>query len=154
MRLSAELFKQIVDGLRSDNRSDRDKRLEPRVGMAGEVTLIYLDTEGKRKSTRARVRDVSRSGIGLYHRTKFGKDQRMVVQLQSANGDPIWLLCVPAHSNCVEKDRWVVGARIKQALHPDEVRRLIDQMGNSAPHMLLSASDRADAERIAKAILS
>jgi hypothetical protein len=154
MRLSAEIFQQIVDALRSDRKSDRDKRLEPRVGMAGEATLVSRREDGRPVSARVRVRDVSRSGIGIIHSRRFAQGQPLIIQLQSTTGDPIWLVCVAAYSRRFETDRYSVGVRIQQVVHADEVNRLTAELGNSAPHHLLSSTDRLDVARIAKAILS
>src|SRR3954465_13697273 len=120
MRLSAEMFNEIVDALRSDRKGDRDQRIEPRVGMAGEATLVSICSDGKRQVSRVRIRDVSRSGIGFCTGTKFGKDQRVIIQLLSHGGDPIWLICVAAHCRRVETDRYSIGARIKQVMRAEK----------------------------------
>ena len=59
MILSAELFEQIAEALKSDGRpsTSRDKRLEPRVGMTGEVMLLSV---GGRRQPRHPCRPRSR----------------------------------------------------------------------------------------------
>lgn len=154
MRLSAEMFQEIVDALHSDVQRERDHRLEPRVGMAVEATLVSLGPDGKRLASRVRIRDISRSGIGLYYPTRFAKAQRLVIQLHTHNEEPIWLICVTAYCRRVEQDRYAVGARIKQMLRPEQVRKVEAQLGRAALGLLLDPGARADVARIAKAILA
>ena len=123
MRLSAELYKQITEALRSDAASPSSPRHEPRVGMAGEVTLINTAGPGPR-ATKVRVRDVSRTGVGLYHTQRLIKGQKFILLLHSNGGKPIWLVCTAAHCERTEAERYAIGARITQALRPDQVQRL------------------------------
>ena len=154
MRLSAEMFEQIVDALRSDGKRERDKRLEPRVGLAGEATLISAAPDGRRLETRVRVRDVSRSGIGLSFATPVAKDQRIIVQLQSAHDEPIWLICVAAYCRRVEQDQFAVGARIQHVLRPEQVRQVEAELGKPASSQEPNLNAVADVVCISKAILS
>src|SRR5882672_10694307 len=102
MRLSAEMFQQISEALTSDTRSDRDKRREPRVGMAGEANIVTLLPNGRRTTVKVRIRDISHSGIGAYYSKRFAKGQRFIVQLQSMIDEPIWLVCVTAYCRRAE----------------------------------------------------
>jgi hypothetical protein len=162
MRLSAELFEQIVVALKSDTSSDRDKRLEPRVGMAGEATLVSLGTDGKRTSVRVRVRDVSHSGIGLHHHTHFALKHKFFLQLQSDGREPMCLVCVTAYCRRLGNgDGYSVGARISRVLKGEQVHKMeveLDRLQAQAktPVTLgeLSASDRARIDHISRAILS
>jgi hypothetical protein len=154
VRLSAEMFSEIVDALRSDRKGDRDQRIEPRVGMAGEATLVSICEDGKRCVSRVRIRDISRGGIGLCSSTKFNKDQRVIIQLLSVAGDPIWLICVAAHCRRLESDRFSIGARIQQVMRADKVRRVEAELGRAAVQLLLDPEARASAARISKAILA
>ena len=154
MRLSAELFQQISEALISDARSERDKRAEPRVGMAGEATLVTLMSDGTRTIVRVRVRDISHSGLGLYYNKRFTQDQRFIIQLQSLCGDPIWLVCITAYCRRAESDRYIVGGRIKQVLSAEHVRRIESRLGDSAVDSFLGANQKLAMERIAKTILS
>ncbi len=124
MRLSAEIYDQIVAALKSDSQKDLDNRLEPRVGMAGEATLVTVREDGRQVTARVRVRDVSRSGIGLYYSSRFVKDQRLIIQLQKASGESIWLVCIAAYCRRVEPDRYSVGVRIRQVLRPEQVQQV------------------------------
>jgi hypothetical protein len=154
MRLSAEMFQQIADALISDSRSDRDKRQEPRVGMAGEATLVTLMSDGTRETLRVRIRDISHSGLGICYNKKFAKDQRFIIQLQSMSGDPIWLVCVTAYCRKAESDRYVVGGRIKQVLKSEQVRRIESRLGDSAVDTFLGSMQKQTIARISKAILA
>jgi hypothetical protein len=154
MRLSAELFQQISDALISDGKSDRDQRQEPRVGMAGEATLVTLMADGTRESKRVRIRDISHSGLGICYNKRFAKDQRFIIQLQFITGEPIWLICIAAYCRKAESDRFVVGGRIKQVLKSEQVERIQERLGDSAVDSFLVSMQKQTADRISKAILS
>jgi RPA family protein len=154
MRLSAELFQQIADALTSDGRTERDKRQEPRVGMAGEATLVTLMSDGTRETLRVRIRDISHSGLGICYNKRFTKDQRFIIQLQSINGDPIWLVCVTAYCRKAESDNFVVGGRIKQVLRAEQVKNIEARLGDSAVDTFLVSMQKQTIDRISKAILS
>jgi hypothetical protein len=154
MRLSAELFRQISDALTSDGRSDRDKRREPRVGMAGEASMVTLMASGRRARQRVRIRDISRSGLGICYHQRFSKDQRFIMQLQSINGDPIWLVCITAYCRKAESDRFVIGGRIKQVLTSEELERIHERLGDAAIDTFLVSMQKQSIARISKAILS
>ncbi len=124
MRLSAQMYQQILKGLRSDSHREKDKRREPRVGMAGEVDFVTITELGKRVAGIAKVRDVSRSGIGLLFSHHIASHQRFVVQLESSSGEPIWLVCNAAHCRAVEGGHFSVGARILQLLHAEEIQKV------------------------------
>ena len=48
MRLSAEMYEQIVAALKSDSHRERDKRLEPRVGLDRPCRIDLLEQRGQR----------------------------------------------------------------------------------------------------------
>lgn len=162
MRLSAELFEQIVAALKSDTNRDRDKRGEPRVGMAGEATLVSLGTDGKRASVRVRVRDVSHSGIGLHHHAPFPLKHKLFLQLPSVGYEPICLVCITAYCRRQgNPNGYCIGARISRVLKGEQVRQMEDELnGLEAQTKMrvlpgeLSARDRARIDHISRAILS
>jgi hypothetical protein len=151
MMLSAEMFEQISEALKSDTRSEatKDKRLEPRVGMTGEVLLLNVSERQKRGTISVRVRDISRSGVGLYHNKRFTKDQRFIIELHTVQGEPIWMICVAAYCRKLEEDRFSIGARIQKVLNAAEVERLGRQLSGAD----LSVKNVIDMDRISAAIL-
>jgi hypothetical protein len=154
MRLSAEMYDQIVAALRSDSHRDKDKRQEPRVGMAGEAELVTVGENGKRMAGKVRVRDISASGIGLFFAHSLNKDQRFVIQLQSSTGEPVWLVCLTAYCKRASSN-FSVGARIKQVLRADQIHKVEAQTAAASSIVAHTASpvDIADIARISKAII-
>jgi hypothetical protein len=158
MRLSAEMYKQIVAGLKSDSHQHRDKRREPRVGMAGEVEFVTVDETGKRVAGAVKIRDISRSGVGLLFNKPVLAQQRFVIQLASAKGEPVWLVCTTAYCRRVEEGWFSIGARIIQLLRAEQIQQI--ESKSSAPQPApteamrgISLADRADVARISRAIL-
>jgi hypothetical protein len=158
MRLSAEMYEQIVAGLKSDSHRDKDKRREPRVGMAGEVDFVTVDDAGKRIAGSVKIRDVSRSGVGLLVNQRIAPQQRFVVQLASFNGEPIWLVCISAYCRPIDGGRFSVGARIMQLLRAEEIQKVeakamaANQAAIPIPRRA-SEGQEADIARISRAIL-
>jgi hypothetical protein len=151
MMLSAEMFEQIAEALKSDGRPGKDKRLEPRVGMTGEVMLLNVSNRRRRGVISVRVRDISRNGVGLYHDKRFAKDQRFIIQLSTATNEPIWMVCVTAYCRKLEDDRFTIGARIQQVLSPSEVESLNTKLNSIGGE--LNIENVVDINRISAAIL-
>ena len=154
MRLSAEMYRQITAALKSDSHREKDKRREPRVGMAAEVEYVTVNEAGKRIAGTVRVRDVSLSGIGLFFSQEIAKGQRFVAQLPSTNEDPVWLVCQVAYCRKVDGGRFSVGAKLNQILKADQIQKMEAQ--NAAPVIKFrqpTAVAMSDVERISKAIL-
>jgi hypothetical protein len=158
MRLSAEMYNQIVEGLRSDSHRDKDKRREPRVGMAGEAQFVTMTAEGKRIAGMVKVRDVSRSGLGLLFAQQIPAQQRFVVQLASSSGEPIWVVCNSTHCRRIEGDVFSVGARILQLLRSDEIHKVEAKAAKAhaaslAPPPKPAQGNKADIARVSRAVL-
>src|ERR1700722_16123977 len=94
--------------------------------------MVTLMSDGRRESQRVRIRDISHSGLGICYQKRFAKEQRFIIQLQSINGDPIWLICITAYCRKAESHRFVIGGRIKQVLKSEQVQRIQDRLGDSA----------------------
>jgi hypothetical protein len=120
MMLSAELYRQIIDALRSDPAGAAEKRAAPRVGLRAQV-LVLLD--GK---TRVHLwcRNLSVGGIGLMHAHPLDAGTEFVVCLPaSALSDPVCLSCIVVH--CERKsERFLIGARIVRTLSSEEAASL------------------------------
>jgi hypothetical protein len=159
MRLRAETYEQILAQLKSDSHREKDKRREPRVGLAAEADYVMVNEKGKRVAGVLRVRDVSVSGVGLVFPQEMPKKQRFVVQLKKKNDDPLWLICLTAHCRKVDGNFYSVGARIEQVLRADAVRKIEAQTAAASASAAVKSrpaatSSPADVERISKAILS
>jgi hypothetical protein len=127
MRLSAEMYDQIVAALRSDKQRDKDKRKEPRVGLAGEANLVAVSETGVRISGVTRVRDISPTGIGLIFNKQLAKGQRFVVQLEGFDGQPVWLVATTAYCRTIDNTKHSIGAKIQQVLRADQIQKIEDK---------------------------
>jgi PilZ domain len=156
MRLSAETYETIVAALKSDSQREKNKRREPRVGVAGEAEFVTVDSAGKRIAGTVRVRDVSPSGIGLLLSQQIAAKQRFVIQLYAANRDPLWLVCLAAYCRKVDGGVYSVGAKIQQVLRAEQIQKL-ESPPAAAAAVKVPARQRqvnqSDVERISKAIL-
>ena len=135
MQLSYELFKQIVDHLRVDNRSEREKRAEPRVGISCEANLVMRAAKGKSKPSNSRifVRDLSRTGVGLVMPERMPINRSIMIELPSASGST-WIMCTTIYCQELEDKLFKVGARHTRVLPPAEVEKLSSQMFRASPN--------------------
>ncbi len=148
------MYDQILAALKSDSHRVKDKRREPRVGLAGEAGYVTVNDKGKRVAGVVRVRDVSPSGIGLFFSEQMVKNQRFVLQLASSNDQPLWLVCLAAYCRRVDGGRFSVGARIHQVLRADQIQKIESHaVVQAAPVKHRASMDVSDIERISKAIL-
>jgi hypothetical protein len=120
MELSAELFHQIVEALKSDSSRDRDKRSAPRVGLRAMVTV--LPPLGVRApAERVRCRNLSASGIGLMHSKEMRCGTEFVACLPAAGmSKPVHIGCVVVHCRKLSPDLFSIGGRIQRVLTSDE----------------------------------
>jgi hypothetical protein len=156
MRLSAEMYDQVLAALRSDSRGGKDKRREPRVGLAGEAKLVAMTDTGKRIADSVRVRDVSRGGIGLISNQQLISQQRFVLQLRYQDDEPLWLVCFTAYCRAIDGGRFTIGAKIQQLLKADQIPKAGAKAGVAlAGHSPIKpkALAESDIARISKAIL-
>jgi hypothetical protein len=120
MELSLELFNQIIRQLRSEDKTTRDKRLEPRVGLGGEVAMVN-GVGGTRRLATVRVRDISRTGIGLHCSRAMEPGETFVLQLNTDNDAHVWMMCVAAYCRAVTPGQYSVGAHIKHVLNAQQI---------------------------------
>jgi hypothetical protein len=120
MELSAELFHQICEALRSDSSRERDKRTAPRVGLRAMVTI--LPPLGVRApAERMRCRNLSASGVGLMHSKEMRSGTEFVVCLPAAGlARPVHIACVVVHCRKMSPELFSIGARILRVLTSDE----------------------------------
>ena len=124
MELSAELFHQIVEALKSDVSRDRDKRTTPRVGLRAMVTI--LPPLGVRApSERVRCRNLSATGIGLMHSRELRSGTEFVACLPAAGlANPVHIACTVVHCRKMSPELFSIGARIVRVLTSDEAAML------------------------------
>ena len=124
MNLSAELFQQIVDALKSDSSLERDKRTAPRVGLRAQV--MVMAAPGSRATTeRVRCRNLSASGIGLLHTRELRPGTEFVVCLAATGlAAPVHISCIVVHCHKQGSDLYSIGARIIRVLTSDEAAHL------------------------------
>ncbi len=94
--------------LEADNRREED-----RTPVVGEVTVIVLDAAGQSVGqTRVFVRDLSKSGCGLWSRVRFDSGTQLVLHFPASNGQPpLARVATVCHSRGQEGAGYAVGCR-------------------------------------------
>jgi hypothetical protein len=124
MKLSAELFNQIVSNLRSDHTSSRghDKRAEGRVGLRCTIDIIaripYSFESAHTKTIGVSVNNISVSGIGLVTGMKMEDGSEFVARFARDGGPPVPILYKVRYSRRLATDVFSVGATLERVL-PD-----------------------------------
>ena len=94
-------------------------RREPRQQVAGEVVIVELDEQGKRVgSHRVFIRDLSKSGCGLWSRVRLPSNATIAVLFQDASGQPVQRMGTVCHCRGQENTGFAVGVRFISGQQP------------------------------------
>lgn len=117
--LTAEVFKDVVSALRSDDNSTRvlDKRSNPRVGLRTKLAILTGPT-GPFEAPPVEVwlRDLSAGGIGIVHNQEMERGCPFVAHLPRRQGPALRVLYEVAHCKRLAKDLYSIGAKLNRVL--------------------------------------
>ncbi len=94
--------------LEPDNRRDND-----RTPVVGEIKVVVLNAEGEAVGqTQVFVRDLSKTGCGLWSRVRFAAGTRVVLHFPPTNGQPpLARMAEVCHSRGQDGAGFAVGCR-------------------------------------------
>ena len=117
--LTAEVFKDVISALRSDDNSTRllDKRSSPRVGLRTKLAIVTGPT-GPFEAPPVEVwlRDLSAGGIGIVHSQEMERGTPFVAHLPRRQGAALRVLYEVAHCKRLAKDLYSIGAKLNRIL--------------------------------------
>lgn len=117
--LTAEVFKDVIGALRSDDNSNRvlDKRSSPRVGLRTKLAIVTGQT-GPFEAAPVEVwlRDLSAGGIGIVHNQEMERGTPFVAHLPRRQGTDLRVLYEVAHCKRLAKDLYSIGAKLSRIL--------------------------------------
>ena len=121
--LSAELFKSIVNSLKSDKAGRiHELRSGPRVGVRGKLEVVLLAPDGRPVGAAVVwVRDVSVDGIGILHTKALKVGSRFVARFPRHDEGSLTLVYAVTHAKDVTKGLYTIGAQLL-TLESDPVR--------------------------------
>ncbi|MBV8782393.1 MAG: PilZ domain-containing protein [Phycisphaerae bacterium] len=114
MKLSGELFEEIISQLVSDSGSmQHNKRREPRVGVRaqGVITPWTLDRAAV-KGTVVMIRDLSPGGICIVSAAPMQRGFRFVLQLQRVQREPLLANYEVRYCKLLSSNIWAVGGKL------------------------------------------
>src|SRR5439155_11904050 len=91
MGLSAEVYLQLIDALKSEPRRGREQRAGVRVGVGASLKIQLTAT--KSPPLDVRVRDLSVDGIGIVAPRKLAVSEQFVVALSREGQGDLLLTC-------------------------------------------------------------
>ena len=117
--LTAEVFKDVIGALRSDDNSNRvlDKRASPRVGLRTKLAIVAgpggpLDAP----PVEVWLRDLSAGGIGIVQNREMERGAPFVAHLPRRQGPALRVLYEVAHCKRLAKDLYSIGAKLSRIL--------------------------------------
>jgi len=113
MKLSADLFNEIVSTLKSDGSgtSNHDKRTECRVGLRCTLDIVPISSGAAgAKPMSISVRDISANGIGLLSSNRVEEDIVFVARFSRDGKTPVPVLYKVKYCRRISKDLFSVGA--------------------------------------------
>ena len=128
MRFSADMFKQIIAGLRSDGAGENghEKRLEGRVGLRSSVDLVPFAADGKAgKAVTTRVRDLSVNGIGLVSATAFEKNIEFIVAFVREGRKSLAVRYKVRHCKRLTRDLHSIGASFERFENEEDAKAVM-----------------------------
>jgi hypothetical protein len=117
--LTAEVFKDVISALRSDESSTRllDKRSSPRVGLRTKLAIV-TGPAGPFEAPPVEVwlRDLSAGGMGIVYSRELERGTPFVAHLPRRQGPPLRVLYEVAHCKRLSKDLFSIGAKLSRIL--------------------------------------
>jgi hypothetical protein len=117
--LTAEVFKDVISALRSDESSTRllDKRGSPRVGLRTKLQIV-TGPVGPFENLPVEVwlRDLSAGGMGIVYSQELEPGTTFVAHLPRRQGPPLRVLYEVAHCKRLSKDLFSIGAKLTRIL--------------------------------------
>ena len=84
-----------------------EQRREPRISVTG---LVVLTADGSDvPPIHARLKDISRGGVGFTHHSGLPKGRRMILHLPSSEGQPRSVPCEVRHCTLVRDELYLIG---------------------------------------------
>jgi hypothetical protein len=117
--LTAEVFKDVVSALRSDDNSTRvlDKRSSPRVGLRTKLAIITGPTGAfEAAPIEVWLRDLSAGGIGIVYAKEMERGTPFVAHLPRRQGPALRVLYEVAHCKRLAKDLYSIGAKLSRII--------------------------------------
>jgi hypothetical protein len=135
MKLSAEMFNEIISSLRSDTSESHghEKRTQGRVGLrcALEIVQFGLSAKGT-KPTAVCVHDISLNGIGLVSPARLAEDTEFVARLSRDGHSPVPILYKVRYCRRLGNDLYNIGAMFQRVL-PDAAGEVL-ALGRKSKH--------------------
>lgn len=117
--LTAEVFKDVIVALRSDDNSARivDKRGAPRVGLRTKLAIVLgLSSSFEAAPLEVWLRDLSAGGVGIVHNREIERGTPFVAHLPRSHGPPLRVLYTVAHCKRLAKEIFSIGAKLTRIL--------------------------------------
>ena len=137
MQLSADVYLQLVESLKTEPRRGREQRCAARVGVGGLLKVQLISGSNLKPAIKVRLRDLSVDGIGLTTSNRLAAGARFLLALPRTGGGDLVMICEVRHCKKVADNVYNVGGKFVSDNAGD------DRFGVGK-----------DAKRLAKAILS
>jgi hypothetical protein len=134
MKLSAELFSEIISSLKSDGVNSRghEKRAQARVGLRCALEIVPCAFSSKNaKPNAVCVHDLSQNGIGLVSTIKLAENSEFVAKFYRDGAPSVPVLYKVRHCRRLSPELFSIGAIFERVL-PDESGEVVT-LGRKKP---------------------
>jgi hypothetical protein len=109
MALTSDQFARSLIALLRQRPHDpaAEQRREPRVPVTGVVVLTADGSD--QPPIHARLKDISRGGVGFMHHTGLARGRRMILHLPSSEGESRSVPCEVRHCTLVRDELYLIG---------------------------------------------
>ena len=136
MQLTAFEFAKLINDLKCDVRSG-ERRANPRVPTRTSIEVYLLEPAGASTVTRERprsvvlrVRDLSRTGMGLLINSAVRERSRLLVMLPKTQAETLSLLCEAVRVQRLPGDMYHLGTQMIRRVNAEDLARF--QAGDPA----------------------
>jgi hypothetical protein len=102
MKLTADIFEQLISSLKAQGSSDNADRKSARVGLSVTANMISIGEIGvppERHSVN--IRDLSAEGVNIIHNGPMRQGRPFVIELARTVGPALRVLCIVRHCRMV-----------------------------------------------------
>jgi hypothetical protein len=127
MNLPAELFEEIADSINiisRDQPREADRR-SPRVRLSSHLSVaMWSDPLAP---VNLRIRDLSSGGMGIFHTSRIGLDEQVVVRFPRANDQTVLVLATVVYWEPLAENLFGIGVQFDRLVEERELKQQSEQ---------------------------
>ncbi len=127
MNLPAELFEEIADSINiisRDEPREADRR-SPRLRLSSHLSVAMWSEP--LSPINLRIRDLSSGGMGIFHTSRIGLDEQVVVRFPRANNQTVLVLATVVYWEPLAESLFGIGVQFDRLVEERELKQQSEQ---------------------------